>query len=386
MTKKRIDLWKEAKYLMTMLSGVSEENDALVKQITHVQKQTGKAESNFSFTELVMACREIIYDEEEGVPVFRGILHSFDVEKGKIKLEHAIDILVTADEENNDTEDQIINTLATAVAFNIPVYPNTKELAPILARLHRKLLIDGFTAPGEGGERVRLKLTKSPGEAIDSPSYLHELDLTETYSPADLKLFQEAVSKELERLENANSVLASLAYSSSELERLLLSSTRNENNLQRFLTENPILFGTEYKRVISKHKLGAEFEMDYALERHSGLVDIVEIESSNLKLFTKSGNPSQYLVHAEQQVLDWLDWIETHSIYARKNLPGAFSPAGYIIIGRRETLSESDKNRLRRRNLLFRGQLEILTYEDLLDRAKNLSKHLELLGNKKQGL
>lgn len=386
MTKKRLDLWKDAKYLMTMLSGVFEENDDLVKRITHLQKQNGKAESNLSFTELVKACREIIYDEDEGVPVFHGILHSFDVKKGEIKLEHAIDILVTAEEGENNIEDQIVDILAIAVAFDIPVYPNTKELAPVLGRFHRKLLIDGFTAPGKSGERVRLKLTKSPGEAIDSPSYLRELDLTETYSPADLRLLQETFSRELERLESASSVLASLAYSASELEQLLLSNTRNENVLQRCLTENPILFETEYKQIIPKHKLGSEFEMDYALERHSGLVDLVEIESSNLKLFTRAGNPSKDLVHAEQQVLDWLDWIETNGAYARNNLPGAFSPAGYIIIGRRKSLSELDRNRLRRRNLLFRGQLEILTYEDLLDRAKNLSKHLELPGNKKQGM
>lgn len=241
MTKKRLDLWRDAKYLMIMLSGVSGEDNTLAEQITHVQRQNSKKESELNFTELVKACQEIIYDEEEGIPVFHAIVHSFDVKKGEIKLEHALDILVTAEEGDDATEDQIVNTLAVAVAFDIPVYPNTKNLAPVLARFHRKLLIDCFTAPSGDGERVRLKLTRSPGEAIDSPSYLRELDLTETYSPADLRLFQEAFSKELERLESASSVLESLAYSASELEQLLLSNTRNENDLQRFLTENPIL-------------------------------------------------------------------------------------------------------------------------------------------------
>lgn len=312
--------------------------------------------------------------------MFHMILHTFDLETGLIKLENTIESSFE-DENEEDIENNVIKTLALAASFDVPVYANTPELAPVLARFHRKLLLEGFIMFDEKGERDRYKLTKSLADVISAPLSAVKIDLTEGYPIADFALLQEAVARELEKLENANSVLASLDYSASALERLLLSNTRNENELQRFLTENPILFGTEYKRVIPKHKLGAEFEMDYALERHSGIVDLVEIESSNLKLFTKSGNPTKDLVHAEQQVLDWLDWIETNGAYARNNLPGAFSPAGYIIIGRRESLSESDKNRLRRRNLLFRGQLEILTYEDLLDKAKSLTEHLELLGN-----
>ena len=55
--------------------------------------------------------------------------------------------------------------------------------------------------------------------------------------------------------------------------------------------------------------------MDYALERHSGLLDLVEIESSSLELFTKDGNPRKELVHAEQQVFDWLEWMEANGSY-----------------------------------------------------------------------
>ena len=62
--------------------------------------------------------------------------------------------------------------------------------------------------------------------------------------------------------------------------------------------------------------------MDYALERRSGLVDLVEIEASHHFLFTLRGNPRQHLIHAEQQVLDWLHWIEAHGAYARERLGG----------------------------------------------------------------
>ena len=77
------------------------------------------------------------------------------------------------------------------------------------------------------------------------------------------------------------------------------------HDLQRCLFRHPILFGAEYIRVIPKFSLGGDFEMDFALQRSSGLIDMVEIENSKHALFTKNGNPRSQLVHAEQQVIDW---------------------------------------------------------------------------------
>ena len=130
-------------------------------------------------------------------------------------------------------------------------------------------------------------------------------------------------------------------------------------------------------KTIPKHKLGSEFELDYALERTSGQVDLVEIEASNLKLFTQSGDPTSHLVHAEQQVLDWLLWLEWNSAYAREHLPGLMSPMGFVVIGRRGSFSDDLGKKLQKRNAIFRGQLQVLTYDDLLDQAKNLLSHLE---------
>jgi hypothetical protein len=109
----------------------------------------------------------------------------------------------------------------------------------------------------------------------------------------------------------------------------------------------------------------------------SGIYDLVEIEASCHNLFTKGGNPTKELVHAEQQILDWLAWVEKHSAYAREHLPTIQEPIGFVVIGRRLTLSERDQNRLARRNIAFRGTFQILTYDDLLDRAKNLLSLLQ---------
>jgi hypothetical protein len=56
------------------------------------------------------------------------------------------------------------------------------------------------------------------------------------------------------------------------------------------------------------------------------------------------------------------------------------SPKGYVIIGRRSSLSEANFQKLQRRNLAFGDALHILTYDDLLAQANNM---LERLGGGK---
>ena len=53
---------------------------------------------------------------------------------------------------------------------------------------------------------------------------------------------------------------------------------------------NLILFGSDYVRTIARHRLGPEYEMDYAIERLPGIYDLAEIESSSLPLFKRPGD------------------------------------------------------------------------------------------------
>lgn len=77
-------------------------------------------------------------------------------------------------------------------------------------------------------------------------------------------------------------------------------------------------------------------------------------------------------MHAEQQVLDWLEWLETNFRSARDELPGLTRPFALVCIGLRSALSDSDKTKLRRRNSTWAGVITILTYDDLLDRARGV--------------
>jgi Shedu protein SduA, C-terminal len=102
----------------------------------------------------------------------------------------------------------------------------------------------------------------------------------------------------------------------------------------------------------------------------------MEIEASTHKLYTRAGNPSAALTHAEQQVLDWLAWLDEYAPYARSRLPGLRRACGLVVIGRRPDLSEKDRERLRWRNIMYAGRLTILTYDDLLDRCDVFRKLL----------
>ena len=106
-------------------------------------------------------------------------------------------------------------------------------------------------------------------------------------------------------------------------------------------------------------------------------MDVVEIEASTHALYASAGNPTSALVHAEQQVLDWLAWLDENSPYARANLPGVRRANGIVVIGTRASLSPRDTERLRWRNVIFGGRLVVLTYDDLVARCQALRNLLQ---------
>lgn len=325
-----------------------------------------------SLLSMIEPAKEIIFDKEDSRPVFHIITAAVDLEK----LQLNIGPMCTIECDPGHDDAFIQQILGVANACDVPVYPNTPSLAGELARHHRHVMLNGFYLPVKG-EQLLFRLFRSVGEKTGTLQHLTQMDVTELHSASDWVLIREAVLAESAKWEEVGKILGGLQLAIDELTASLETAERNEAKLQGCLTANPILFGVEYRRVLPKHKLGAEYEMDYALERVSGLVDLVEIEASNLALYTQKGNPSQHLVDAEQQVLDWLAWIERHHPYARASLPTISAPIGYVVIGRTADLPEADRERLKRRNATFRGCMEILTYDDLLCKARNLLRVLQ---------
>jgi len=61
-------------------------------------------------------------------------------------------------------------------------------------------------------------------------------------------------------------------------------------------------------------------------------------------------------------------------------MEGLLTPKGYVIIGRDSNLNEKTKASLIRRNKAFNGLISILTYDDVLMKAKTL---FEILNSEK---
>jgi hypothetical protein len=337
-----------------------------------------RAEKEPPFDTFIEGARELIFELREGKAVFHIVGYYLDTGTLKLKASLGFEIL----HDDDDYEEHVVYILGLATAQDVPVYANSDTEAEVLAACYRELHVNGLLVPDGEGKKVRLKLTRSPGARITTYGYLDELRISDFHSPAELLLIRESVRQELAKRDAAGRVLEYLRVAIRELSTHLDDTKRNERVLQRCLERHPILFGAEYDRIVPKHRLGGEFEMDYALVRVTGLVDLVEIESSTLALFNKSGDPSSQLVHAEQQVLNWLEWIERHHSYAREDLPSLTDPMGYVVIGRNSRLDEHQRRRLNRRNAMFGRRLQVLTYDDLLRRASNLLGLLESGGGR----
>lgn len=310
---------------------------------------------------MLQAAKEIIFRVEDDGPHLQIVGFILDLNSGCLSLGPTFDIYGFSD------DDDVKGTMAHAIAYDVPIYPENKSDIPRLLSYHQAIFADGFLVPGdEGNEGIRYRLTARAAHNLD----LDDIDETTSFSPADYLLREMETRERLAELVQAEKVISDLRSALEILQGELDRETRDENALQRILTERPSLLGLEYRRLIPKHRLGSEYELDYAAITFSGFAHCIEIESSNLLLYTKAGNPRAELVHAEQQVLDWLDWLDQHVEYASTKLPSLLRPTGTVIIGRRTDMTEEDQKRLQRRNAGWNGTLRILTYDDLVDQGR----------------
>lgn len=361
----RSDRWKEPQYAPLSIQGV-DDNPALMDAIRSAPNLyrgefAGESRAHAALEIILKTSKEVILRcaGEKYALVFVG--YALDASRGCLVL--------SADWTMFDmTEDDVKQYLALAMTYEIPVYPDDSDAQADLTRIYEELLDHGYESPST---KTRMVYSGKRGVSVDNTGRW-AIDATESVSPADILVARSKAAVREWRLEEAEAVLSNLRTAIDGLESLLSDAETVELDLQAWLTNYPILFGLQYKRVRPQHKLGAEYVMDYALEHVSGNYDLVEIEDSKHALYTKAKNPSAALTHAEQQVLDWLDWTERHSSYARESMPALVRPSGFVVIGRRSSLNSATLQKLERRNRQFGGALQVLTYDDLVDRARTM--------------
>jgi len=155
-----------------------------------------------------------------------------------------------------------------------------------------------------------------------------------------------------------------------EFERLVESELREED-YQRFLADHLVFIDPLASEVIPKQKLGLEKTTDYAVRRSDNEWILVEIEKPQNRIFTKDDNFTAEFTHAFGQVIEFLEWVDTNAAYARTLMPAISSPKGILIIGRRKALSRKQEAKLKRYRINSQS-VEVLTYDDVIQRAKNL--------------
>ena len=158
----------------------------------------------------------------------------------------------------------------------------------------------------------------------------------------------------------------------------------NENDIQRFLQENPIfliqhLGGGHGRWVIPKQRLGAEHVTDFIIGERSSIGfewQAVELESPNVHIFNKKGDPSRYLNHAIRQIQDWRAWLQRNQNYAARpkvesglGLTDIVSTLpGLVLLGRRNNIDPLTNER--RRQMVTDLNINIHSYDFLVECAK----------------
>jgi hypothetical protein len=172
------------------------------------------------------------------------------------------------------------------------------------------------------------------------------------------------------------------------LERFAGLLDGQEEPCHQFLKDNPDFICPTYDAFWSKVSFGDRISDFVFCEPRDDYL-LVEIEAPSRGLFRKDGQPTQELTHAINQIDDWLRYIQDNKSTVERELGLAgisATPRTLVVVGRSATLTDDNRKKL----AVMQGQrpkLLILTYDDLLDRARaNLERHFGPLSLRGQNL
>ncbi len=180
-----------------------------------------------------------------------------------------------------------------------------------------------------------------------------------------------------------------------ELQKLIDTSGIGEVAIQKKLALMPWVFGPEYE-ALDVRTAGSSGIPDRRLRRVDGLSDILEIKLPSAELLRNDGTRhyiAPELAEALGQLMGYLEYYysayhtrhedATGSEILQDTLGEYYKPKGILLIGRRRS-SEKTKRTVDtqpkdlRRLLSYFHWIEVLTYDDLLERGTNLIKKLSM--------
>jgi hypothetical protein len=154
---------------------------------------------------------------------------------------------------------------------------------------------------------------------------------------------------------------------------LLLSDPHTrESDLHDLLTEYPQIIDPGGVALVSEVKLGRDYRVDLAAQYDDSArrTMLVELERSDLDLFTKKGRFRAHVTHAIQQVQDWMRWWRENPAEVPEPFDSSVPPEGLVVIGRSEALSVEERTRLAHLN--SGASVKVVTFDDLAQRLETI--------------
>lgn len=152
----------------------------------------------------------------------------------------------------------------------------------------------------------------------------------------------------------------------------LLDADADEADYQKFLIDNEWFFGSEYYAAERELPAGYDGRVDFFLEGRGAFHDVVELKRPSHRLFIQQpeGAISAPLKNALSQIAEYLDFFGTHRLSHREQTGiDVYQPKGIIVIGRDDEQGEVQE-KIRRHRTVISGNIDILTYDNLLQRAE----------------
>lgn len=196
-------------------------------------------------------------------------------------------------------------------------------------------------------------------------------------------------------VENYQRSLHRLGESISALDDLLrFNADANEDVFHNFLRDHPFIldiYGTIDNKPKFRYPQGQSssigktyVEPDFIIRYPDGTYKLVELERAAKLIKTRAGHPRQDIGQAAFQVAEWKSYISEHYNLLRDRYPNISSRCpSMVVISRDRQSGFSSREEIERYIATLKNQYnidEILTYDDVLKRARILHAKLSNLG------
>lgn len=197
------------------------------------------------------------------------------------------------------------------------------------------------------------------------------------------KTSDQAVEKIVKRIcELKAGVLMSMRQAIWKLANMLEDDKLAENDFQVFFEANWWMFGyVEYVAARPQERPDKDTRTDFLLERFDGFFDIWELKLPNSRI-VRSVRKGVFALTSEcaaaiGQVMEYIDTYDRDIDRNRAKFgDNIYLPQGVVVIGRD---SSDERNRIRIENENSR-RITILTYDDILRRARRVIEFVKRLG------